>query len=100
SLFNDATALVVYKVAVAAAIGESVSGQHIALEFFGDVAGGIVIGLAAGWVIAEVRKRITDVNTELTISLFGAYGAFIPADQLGVSGVVAVVTAGVHLDCR
>ncbi len=100
SLFNDATALVVYKVAVAAAIGASVSAQHTVLEFFVDVAGGIVIGLAVGWVIAEVRKRVTDVNTELTISLFSAYGAFIPADQLGVSGVLAVVTAGVYLGFR
>jgi Na+/H+ antiporter len=100
SLFNDATALVVYKVAVAAAIGASVSAQHTLLEFFVDVAGGIVIGLAVGWVIAEVRKRVTDVNTELTISLFSAYGAFIPADQLGVSGVLAVVTAGVYLGFR
>ncbi len=100
SLFNDATALVAYKVAVAAAIGESVSAQHTVLEFFGDVAGGIAIGLAVGWVIAEVRKRVNDVNTELTISLFSAYGAFIPADELGVSGVLAVVAAGVYLGFR
>ncbi len=100
SLFNDATALVAYKVAVGAAIGVSVSAQHTVLEFFGDVAGGIAIGLAVGWVIAEVRKRVTDVNTELTISLFSAYGAFIPANQLGFSGVLAVVTAGVYLGFR
>src|SRR6185437_8223110 len=73
---------------------------HTLLTFCGDVAGGIAIGLVVGWVIAEVRKRITDVNTELTISLFSAYGAFIPADQLGVSGVLAVVTAGVYLGFR
>ncbi len=100
SLFNDATALVAYKVAVAAAVGASVSASHTMLEFAVDVAGGIAIGLVVGWVIAEVRKRITDVNTELTISLFSAYGAFIPADQLGVSGVLAVVTAGVYLGFR
>src|SRR5206468_4177326 len=47
-----------------------------------------------------VRKRVTDVNTELTISLFSAYGAFIPADQLGVSGVLAAVTCGVYLGFR
>ena len=51
-------------------------------------------------MIAEVRKRVTDVNTELTISLFSAYGAFVPADQLGVSGVLAVVTGGVYLGFR
>ena len=88
SLFNDATALVAYKVAVAAAVGASVSTGHTVLAFFGDAAGGIAIGLAVGWVIAEVRKRVTDINTELTISLFSAYGAFIPANQLGLSGVL------------
>jgi CPA1 family monovalent cation:H+ antiporter len=100
SLFNDATALVAYKVAVAAAVGESVSASHTVLEFFRDAAGGIAIGLAVGWVIAEVRKRVTDINTELTISLFSAYGAFIPADQLGLSGVLAVVACGVYLGFR
>jgi Na+/H+ antiporter len=100
SLFNDATALVAYKVAVAAAVGASVSAGHTVLEFFRDAAGGIAIGLAVGWVVAEVRKRVSDLNTELTISLFTAYGAFIPADQLGVSGVLAVVACGVYLGFR
>src|SRR4051794_35428901 len=100
SLINDAAALVMYKVAVAAAIGESVSGGHTVLTFFGDVAGGVAIGLAVGFAIAEVRKRVSDVNTELTISLFSAYGAFVPADQLGVSGVLAVVACGLVLGFR
>ena len=100
SLVNDATALVAYKVAVAAAVGEGVSAGHTVLEFCGDVAGGVAIGLAVGWMIANVRKRVTDVNTELTISLFTAYGAFIPADQLGVSGVLAVVSCGLYVGWR
>jgi CPA1 family monovalent cation:H+ antiporter len=100
SLFNDATALVAYKVAVAAAVGGSVSGWHTVLEFFRDAGGGIAIGLAVGWLIGEVRKRVSDINTELTISLFSAYGAFVPADQLGVSGVLAVVSCGVYLGFR
>jgi Na+/H+ antiporter len=100
SLVNDATALVAYKVAVAVAVGESVSAEHTALTFLGDVAGGVAIGLVVGWVIAEVRRRISDVNTELTISLFSAYGAFVPADQLGLSGVLAVVACGLVLGFR
>jgi Na+/H+ antiporter len=100
SLVNDAAALLAYKVAVAVAIGESVSAGHTVLTFFGDVAGGAAIGLAVGWTIAEVRKRVNDVNTELAISLFSAYGAFIPADQLGVSGVLAVVACGLVLGFR
>jgi monovalent cation/hydrogen antiporter len=100
SLFNDATALVAYKVAVAAAVGGSVSAGHTIAEFFGEAAGGVAIGLAVGWVIGEIRKRISDVNTELTISLFSAYGAFIPADQVGASGVLAVVACGLYLGFR
>jgi CPA1 family monovalent cation:H+ antiporter len=100
SLFNDATALVAYKVAVAAAIGESVSAGHTVLEFFRDAGGGIAIGLAVGWAIGAVRRRVTDINTELTISLFSAYGAFVPATQIGVSGVLAVVACGVYLGVR
>ena len=100
SLVNDATALVAYKVAVAAAVGETVSVGDAAGEFFLDVVGGVAIGLAVAWVIANVRKRVTDVNTELTISLFTAYGAFIPADQLGFSGVLAVVTCGLYVGWR
>src|SRR6187551_1758355 len=100
SLFNDATALVAYKVAVAAAVGESVSARDTVLEFLLDAGGGVAIGLAVGFAIAEVRKRVSDLNTELTISLFSAYGAFIPADQLGLSGVLAAVTCGVYLGWR
>jgi CPA1 family monovalent cation:H+ antiporter len=100
SLINDAAALVTYKVAVAAAIGEGVSASHTVLQFLGDAGGGIAIGLVVGWVIAEIRKRVNDVNTELTISLFSAYGAFVPADQLGVSGVLAVVACGLVLGFR
>jgi monovalent cation/hydrogen antiporter len=100
SLINDAAALVTYKVAVAAAIGEGVSAGATVFQFLGDAAGGIAIGLVAGMAIAEIRKRVNDVNTELTISLFSAYGAFIPADQLGLSGVLAVVTCGLVLGFR
>ena len=100
SLFNDATALVAFKVALAAAVGESVSAGHTILEFFGEAGGGIAIGIVVGFAIGEIRRRVSDINTELTISLFSAYGAFIPADQLGVSGVLAVVACGVYLGFR
>jgi monovalent cation/hydrogen antiporter len=97
SLFNDATALVTLKVAIAAAVGEGVSAGDTIGLFFLDAAGGVAVGLVVGWVIAQIRRRVTDVNTELTISLVSGYGAFVPADQLGLSGVLAVVTCGVYL---
>lgn len=94
---NDATALVSYKVAVAAAVGGSFSAIDAGIEFVGAAAGGIAIGLAVGYVIAEIRRRISDPPTEITISLFTGYAAFLPADELGLSGVLASVTAGLYL---
>ena len=100
SLVNDATALVAYRVAVAAAVGGSFSALDAGLEFVGRAAGGIAIGLAVGFVVAEIRRRLDDAPTEITISLLTAYAAFIPADELGLSGVLAAVTAGIYLGWR
>jgi len=100
SLVNDATALVAYRVAVAAAVGGSFSVLDAGLEFLGGAAGGIAIGLVVGFLVAEIRRRIDDAPTEITISLLTAYAAFLPADELGLSGVLAAVTAGVYLGWR
>jgi monovalent cation/hydrogen antiporter len=100
SLVNDATALVAYRVAVAAAVGASFSAVDAGLEFVGGAAGGIAIGLVVGFVVAEIRRRLEDPPTEITISLLTAYAAFIPADDLGLSGVLAAVTAGIYLGWR
>jgi monovalent cation/hydrogen antiporter len=97
SLVNDATALVAYRIAVSAAIGGSLSALDAGLEFLGAAAGGIAIGLVVGFVVGEIRRRLDDTPTELTISLLTAYAAFIPADELGLSGVLASVTTGIYL---
>jgi monovalent cation/hydrogen antiporter len=100
ALVNDATALVAYKIAVAAAIGEGFSASHAALEFLYVAAGGIAIGLLVGYLLAEIRKRLDDPATEATMSLFSGYAAFLPADQLGLSGVLATVACGLYLGYR
>jgi Na+/H+ antiporter len=100
SLVNDATALVAYRVAVAAAVGGSFSALDAGLEFLGAAAGGIAIGLVVGFVVAEIRRRLDDAPTEITISLLTAYAAFVPADELGLSGVLASVTTGIYLGWR
>jgi monovalent cation/hydrogen antiporter len=100
SLVNDATALVAYRVAVAAAVGGSFSALDAGLEFVGAALGGIAIGLAVAFVVAEIRRRLDDTPTELTISLLTAYAAFIPADELELSGVLAAVAAGIYLGWR
>jgi CPA1 family monovalent cation:H+ antiporter len=100
SLVNDAGALVAYKIAVTAAVGGGFSAAHAGLQFLAAATGGIAIGLAVGFLIAEIRARIDDPTTEATISLFTGYAAFLPADELGLSGVLATVTAGIYLGWR
>ena len=99
-LVNDATALVLYRAAVGAAVGGAFSVADAGLRIVVAPVGGVLIGLAVGWIIAWVRKRIEDTPTEITISVFTGYAAFLPAEALGVSGVLAAVTAGVYLGWR
>jgi CPA1 family monovalent cation:H+ antiporter len=99
-LFNDATALVAYKVAVAAVVGGSFSLVDAGWRFVAGSLGGIAIGLAVGWLIAEIRARIDDAQTSITISLFSGYAAFIPANAIGASGVLAAVTTGIYMGVR
>jgi monovalent cation/hydrogen antiporter len=99
-LFNDATALVAYRVAIVAVVDGSFSLGHAVLRFFISVVGGVAIGLVVGWVIAFIRERTEDIQVSITISLLSGYMAFIPADQLGVSGVLASVTTGIYMGIR
>jgi len=100
SLLNDATALTMYSMAIAIAIGGAFSTRAIVTTFGGAVVGGGVIGLVAAWIIAEVRTRLEDTPVEITISLLTPYAAFLPAEQLGASGVIATVVAGLYLGRR
>ncbi len=96
SLINDGTALVAYKVAAATAVGGSTfSFFDASLEFVLGATGGVLIGLAVGALIAEIRRRLDDIPVEITISLLSGYAAYLPAEALGASGVLAAVTTGV-----
>src|ERR1700730_16804243 len=92
SLLNDATALTIYGIAIAVARG--------VLSCAGALVGGTAIGLAVGWSIGQVRQRIDDTPVEITISLLTPYAAFLPAQQLGASGAIATVAAGLYLGRR
>ena len=100
SLVNDATALVAYKVALTAVLTGTFSVLHAGGAFVLDAAGGIAIGVAVGAVVAEVRRVIEDAPTEITISLITPFFAYLPADALGVSAVLAAVTSGIWLGWR
>src|SRR5215217_1089917 len=100
SLLNDGTALVAYNVARTAVITGSFSLLDASADFVVKATGGVLIGLAAGWLIVEVRRRIDDPLIETTISLLSGYAGYVPAEQLGVSGVLAAVTVGIYVGWR
>ena len=97
NLTNDWTALVVYKFAVAAVVSGSFSLVKAVPEFLATGVGGVLIGLVAGRIIREVRARLDDPPTEITISLLSGYAAYLPAEELGLSGVIAAVTVGLYM---
>jgi monovalent cation/hydrogen antiporter len=100
SLVNDGTALVLYRVGVTAVVAASFSFLDASWRFAWSVVGGIGVGLVVGYLVAEVRRRLDNPPVEVTIALMTGYFAFIPANAIEASGVLAVVTAGVYLGWR
>ena len=100
SLLNDATALVAYRLAVAAAVAGGFRLWEAGMRFVVGAVGGVAIGLAVGWLAAEVRRRLDDPVVEIVVSVVTGYAAYLPADRLGLSGVLAAVTAGLYVGWR
>jgi len=100
SLVNDATALIAYRFAVVAVATGSFSLTRAGGEFVIVGIGGILVGLAVGWLATVFHKRVDDAPIEITVSLLTPFVAYLSAEHLGVSGVLAVVTAGLYLGRR
>ena len=100
ALLNDSTALVAYRVAVAAAV----SGSFVASEALGSfviaAVGGVAIGYVVGRIAGEILRRLDDAPVEVVISLILPFAAYLPADRLGLSGVLAVVSTGLVIGSR
>ncbi|MGH8705081.1 MAG: Na+/H+ antiporter [Burkholderiales bacterium] len=94
SLVNDASGLVLYKFAVAAAVTGAFSLAQASGEFVMVAAGGIVIGVLMGRLFVILHRQMHDAFTEVLLSLSVPYAAYILAESAHVSGVLAVVTAG------
>jgi monovalent cation/hydrogen antiporter len=97
SLVNDATGLVAYRVSVAALLTGAFSWNEAALLFVLAAAGGVLVGLIVGWVIAAVHRQLDDPVIETTITLLTPFIAYLPAETLHLSGVLAVVTTGLYV---
>jgi CPA1 family monovalent cation:H+ antiporter len=101
SLINDGTGLTAYKLAVAVAIGgHAGSVGHIGLKFVVVAAGGVAIGLAVAWLFGRLRSIVSDPSLDVTLSLVTPFAAYVPAERVHVSGVLATVAAGVYIGTR
>lgn len=97
SLVNDASALVLYRTAVAAAVTGAFSWGESVVRFFIDAGVGVLIGLAVSWVIIWVLGRTKDALAEVSATLAGPYIAWVIAESLHVSAVLACVAGGLYL---
>ncbi len=96
SLLNDASALVALNTAIAA-ITSTVTIGYVAWDFVRAAAGGVLVGLVVAAVLAFIRKRIDDPVLDTTLSFAAPYAAFLPAEEIKASGVLAVVVTGLLL---
>lgn len=102
SLFNDGTAIVVFNLMLAAALtvaGTEVSVAttltHAVIDFIRESAGGLAVGIGLGWIITKIIARVDDYLIETTLTTVLAFGSYLLADRIHVSGVLAVVAAGI-----
>jgi Na+/H+ antiporter len=100
SLVNDATALVFFRVAVAAATGQALTLLDVGREALVASVGGLAIGFVGGLVLARVHRMITDPLLDNAVSLLAPFVVYTAAEAIHASGVVAVVVAGLYLGHR
>src|SRR5215211_6323019 len=93
-LLNDATALVLYRVAVAAAVSGTFSLGEAGVELAVSAVGGTAVGLAVGFVGSRVLRRVSEAPVENTVKLLLPYVAWLAAERLHASGVLAVLACG------
>jgi len=94
SLLNDGTAIVVFGMALSVSNGETLQLSSGIIDFVITVGGGLLIGIVYGWVISAIVQRLDDYLIETALIFILAYSAYITAENANVSGVLAVVAAG------
>src|SRR5947209_6261921 len=91
SLLNDASALLIYRLAVGAVAAKGFSVTAVAPNFLIAVAGSIVVGPALGWLVLRLLTRVQHVPTAIILQFVTTFGVWILADRLGLSGVLTMV---------
>jgi CPA1 family monovalent cation:H+ antiporter len=100
SLVNDGVALVAFAIALEAVEHGSLSVGGGVLKFLQLSFGGVAFGIVIGFLIEHIRRRVHDSEVEIGISILTPYLAYIPADRLHLSGILATVACGVYLGWR
>jgi Na+/H+ antiporter len=100
SLANDAASFISFRFAVAAVLMGTFSLGQAAMDFLLVAAGGIVVGLAVGWLAIQLQRRLDDPPVQTMFSLLTPYVAYFTGEQLHVSGILAVVIAGMSFGWR
>lgn len=98
SLLNDATALVFYASAVAAVVSGAFALRNVALEFVASSLSAIALGIAVGLLVRELWRRVHDTDLQIAISVLAPFLAYLPAQRMGISAVLAVVTTGLFVN--
>jgi CPA1 family monovalent cation:H+ antiporter len=96
SLINDATGLTAFKVAVTAAVAGTFAPGHALLDFVWAAAGGAAVGLVIGRVGVSLLRKLNDVSVVVVITVLVAYSAYIVAERIDASGVLACVACGLY----
>src|SRR5437764_7004338 len=100
SLINDATSFISFRFAVVAVMTGTFSLGQASLQFLFVAAGGICVGLAVGWLATQLQKRLDDPPVQTMFSLLTPYVAYFSGERLHVSGILAVVIAGIYYGWR
>ena len=100
ALINDGTGLTAYTVAVGVVGAGSLSLLAGAGRFVLVAAGGAAVGATIGWLASHARGRLVDANLDIAVALLTAYAAYVLADRLGTSGILATVAAGIVVQRR
>lgn len=94
SLLNDGTSIVLLTLLLGIVAGGATSAAGLVVRFILIVGGGALVGAAIGAAASQITRRIDEPMIEITLTTIAAYGSFVVGEQLGYSGVIATVVAG------
>src|SRR3954469_11436266 len=98
ALLNDASALLIYRLAVTAVLaGGGIGAEAIAPTFLVSLVGSVIAGLALAWAMGQVTRRITDAPSSIIVQFVSTYGVWVVAERAGLSPILTIVTYAMTL---